>query len=579
MAGGAALVRSDANGNFQLEGVPVGHATISAGLERDPAAGIDFPRLGSTTANIIAGTANYVVVKLRPAGRIFGRVFDAQGTARPGIRVAIPQQGGFYWTDADANGNYVFENLPLGDYTVSAPANAVAPKLNESDLSARIRSGNEDQILAAFKEAVTVFVGSDDPLINGQGLNFHPSAWGYTETSIPFDGANVNADVRFIPQGTISGTVLNSQGVPIGAAVRLTGFGPDLAGAPTVGIRGDVTSDPATGQFIFPNVLLAGPWGLQAASPFYPTVIQTSGFTTEIDPDVTGVVLQFPPVAEVNGRIAGHVFYPDGSLVGAGAQVHINISEDYQIVTDTNGFFDTQTAFPAVGRSYLVEAIDPASGLKGRATIRMTPGITNVVDVDLLSRNSGIQITVLQANGQPAPGALIELTQGSYPYDASLSGNTDTNGVAIFTGLWEGKYSVMAEYTVASTRLFARGGVAPGPNETLPITLRLGATGSIEGTFVKQDQVDSHRRRAGVHRQSRICLHRHQWLLPLRRRPGRHAPDPQLGSRHRRQCRRLRPPSASMGRRARCNWWKERLGRCRAWSSIPTAWGSFQAPR
>ena len=40
--------------------------------------------------HVIAGAANYVVVKLRPAGRIFGRVFDAQGNIVRNMRVAIP---------------------------------------------------------------------------------------------------------------------------------------------------------------------------------------------------------------------------------------------------------------------------------------------------------------------------------------------------------------------------------------------------------------------------------------------------------------------------------------------------------
>ncbi|PYK96334.1 MAG: hypothetical protein DME19_20025, partial [Verrucomicrobia bacterium] len=47
VAGGDTLVRTDTNGLFQLSGVPEGNRTISAGLERNPAAGIDFPRLGS----------------------------------------------------------------------------------------------------------------------------------------------------------------------------------------------------------------------------------------------------------------------------------------------------------------------------------------------------------------------------------------------------------------------------------------------------------------------------------------------------------------------------------------------------
>ncbi|HAV61010.1 MAG TPA: hypothetical protein DCY13_01425, partial [Verrucomicrobiales bacterium] len=59
VAGGISLVRTDANGNFMLEGVPVGRRTISAGLEKDPAAGIDFTRLGSAQADVVSGANNY----------------------------------------------------------------------------------------------------------------------------------------------------------------------------------------------------------------------------------------------------------------------------------------------------------------------------------------------------------------------------------------------------------------------------------------------------------------------------------------------------------------------------------------
>ncbi|MGO9201638.1 MAG: LamG-like jellyroll fold domain-containing protein [Limisphaerales bacterium] len=489
VAGGVALVTTDANGNFQLQGVPVGNATISAGLAANPAAGIPFTRLGSASANIVAGEANYVVVKLSAAGQIFGQVFDAQGKVQPNVEVAIPQQGGFYWTTADANGNYSFANLALGNYTLSAPGNAVSPQLNSSELSSNLSSGNEDQIMAAFNQAVTVFVGAGDPLVNGDQLNFRPSSWGYTTASLLYDGDNVNANITYIVQGSVSGTVLNGQGVPIAAAVRLTGIGPDVTGAPVTTIRGDTTSDPATGAFGFTNVLLAGPFGLQAASPFYPTVVQTNWFTTTIAPDATGLVLQFPVIGNVNGSIAGHVYYPDGSLVGPGAEVSINVAPNYKILTDTNGFFNTQTEFPAVSESYTLQVFDPSSGLVGTATVAMTPGITNVVDVHLLSRSSGVQVTVLQAGGQPAAGAQVELDQGSYPYQAPIYTTTDTNGVASFTGLWVGTYSAVAQFTEESTRLFARGGAAPGPNQTASITLRLGATGSLVGTFVEQNGV------------------------------------------------------------------------------------------
>src|SRR5438105_3374294 len=119
----------------------------------------------------------------------------------------------------------------------------------------------------------------------------------------------------------------------------------------------------------------------------------------------------------------------------------------------------------------------------------MMPGITNFIDVHLLSRESLVQVTVLQAGGQPAAGAQVELDQGSYPYDAPLFAIADANGVASFPGLWEGTYSATAQFTEQSTRLFARGGATVGPNQTAAITLRLGATGSIKGSFVKQDLV------------------------------------------------------------------------------------------
>jgi hypothetical protein len=274
-------------------------------LERNPAAGIDFPRLGSAQANVVAGANNYVVVKLRSAGRVFGKVTNLEGQPIGGIRVAIPQDGGYYWTDADAQGNYVFENLGLGDYTLSAPANATSPQLDESKLNEQIRSGDEDAILAAFEEAIRVFVGADDPLINGSQRNFRPITWGFTKSRLQFDGQSVEANISMLPGGTVAGRVLNHQGVPIGARVRLTGLGPDITGAPVITIRGERDSDPATGLFIFPGQLLTGPWTVQAASPFYPTVINAQGFTTSIDRNATNVVLKFPPIQDFNGRLVG----------------------------------------------------------------------------------------------------------------------------------------------------------------------------------------------------------------------------------------------------------------------------------
>jgi len=496
VGGGDALRRTDANGNVELTGVPVGRRNFSAGIEKGghPRAA-HFARLGSAQADVIGGADNFVVVKLRPAGRIYGRVTDANGTPQGGINVAIPVDNGFLWVEADGGGNYAFENLGLDTFSVSAPAPEVADT-DVSGLIEQIQSGGEADVATAYEEAIKIFIGANDPFLSGNQANFRPSTFGFVENvRIRFDGDNVLADIRYLPQGTVSGRVFNHQGVPIGARVRLTGIGPSATGRPQLTIRGERDSDPATGDFIFPGQLMAGPWGVQVATPFYPIVLQQSGTTTVVDTDVTNLVFQFPSAREVNGRIAGRVFYPDGTLVGEGVQVRISFSDDYEILTDTNGFFDTQIALPALTpeggfASYRVEAHDAiGSGLKGLATVSMRPGITNLVDVHLLTRDSAVRVTVLRANGLPAAGADVVVRHGSFPYEQPLAAVADANGTVEFNGLWLGSYSVDAAYNEAATRLMARGGAQTSPGGIAQINLRLGITGSIEGRFVKADRV------------------------------------------------------------------------------------------
>ena len=110
----------------------------------------------------------------------------------------------------------------------------------------------------------------------GDGPAVTPGSFGWTKASLRFDGDTAIANIQFLPEGRVNGVVVNDQGVPIGAKVRLTGPGLDGIGQPTTLRLGDVTSDPATGLFAFGR-LPQGAWALQAASPFYPVVVMTNG--------------------------------------------------------------------------------------------------------------------------------------------------------------------------------------------------------------------------------------------------------------------------------------------------------------
>ena len=483
VAGGEAIVRTDANGLFTLTGVPPGRRSISAGLPVNPAAGITFPRLGSTSIDVLPGLDNTAVIRLAPAGRIIGRVLDSNGAPVPNVRVCMPEENGFEWVVADAAGNYSFEGIGLGHRTLSAPAPGTAATVDVAALQQAVDSGSEDQLKAAIGQAYSVFTGVSDPYLNGAGATFNPGVWGFTSADVSFDGQTVVADIHYLGSGTIAGLVKNGQGVPIGARVRLTGIGPLANGMPATIIRGEMNSDPALGNFQFPGQALTGSWGLQAASPFYPSVITISGQTTLLDPNATNLVLQFPPAQDVNGRLVGRVFNPGGRPAGSNVNVKISFGSDYIIRTDTNGFFDTQIKLPA--RGYSVEAEDPASGLKGLAAVNVVAGITNRVDVQLLGRGA-LSVTVLQADGTPAAGATIRLEQGSYPQD-HYDGVADAAGKEGFGNLFEGTYAVCAQKPSGPTTLFGRSSVVVDWNTTNAVIVTLTPTANLTGTFLASD--------------------------------------------------------------------------------------------
>ncbi len=501
VSGGEALVRTDENGLFRLAGVPTGDRIISAGVERTgpgeapnstPAFG--FPRVGSARVTVLPGVDNFVVVSFPAAGSVVGRVVDETGTrAVTNINVAMPQQGGFSWVPVKSDGSFAFEGLPLGRYVFSAPA----PAVFNTDVTGLLRTigdqaSSEGDVQAAIGEAFAIFTGAADPLINGEGANFNPASFGFTDTELVADGQVMNIIIRFLRQGSVSGTVLNSQGVPIGARVRLTGIGPSANGSPVTMVRGEQNSDPALGTFAFVGQVLAGDWGLQASSPFFATVVSTSGKTSDLQPDATNIVLQFPSARDQNGRLAGTIFGPDGTPMGAGVKVKIR-DRDFQVTTLTNGTFafGNQFNLPAVstegqpGVGYFIEAEDDVTGGVGAGSVAVFPGVTNLINIRLLGKGA-LQVNVLQNDGSPAAGARVAFEQGSYPQDRGELA-ADSAGRLLFQNLFEGAYAVDAQLLSGQTTLQGRVSAAVSAGSTNIVTIRLGPVGTIQGRFVRRD--------------------------------------------------------------------------------------------
>ena len=506
VAGGEMLVRTDASGAFTLTGVPTGPRQIQAGVERSlpgeptrSSPAFDFVRFGSGSLTVVPGEANYVTLRLTPAARVTGRVFNAAGDPVPGAQVCRPIGDGFEYVYADANGRFVWENLQIGtSHTFSVPGEN--PPTAQTDVTAildLLSSGKagEAEIQAAITDAFAVFTGVNDPYLNGTGAEFNASTFDSRTVTLNFDGESREILFHLRPKGRIEGIVINGQGTPIGARVRLTGDGLTPAMAPSTVIRGELNSDPALGTFAFDGIAV-GNLQLQVASPFYPVVLASAVTTSSTERDARGIVFQFPDVSEVNGRLAGQVFESDGvTPVGAGVKVLISFG-DLAITTESDGRFDTRFGLPAIdpksggrGIAYSIIASNSANGLVGRSVATVMPTGTNEVKnfatVRLLGKGD-LHILVLENDGSPAIGARVTARMGGFPEDGA-EGITGPDGTLDFVNLFEGSYGLVAEQSTGPTRIFARSGTTVSRDTSTHAILRLQPTATLHGTFVERD--------------------------------------------------------------------------------------------
>src|SRR5439155_5991615 len=99
-----------------------------------------------------------------------------------------------------------------------------------------------------------------------------------------------------------------------------------------------------------------------------------------------------------------------------------------------------------------------------------------------------LSILVRQANGAPATNASVEIRQGTFPRDR-FTGTTGTNGVLAFQNIFAGSYAVCASLVSGPTTIFGRTGVTVATGATNTVTVTLGPTATIRGTFVQRDLI------------------------------------------------------------------------------------------
>ncbi len=503
VAGGLALVETDANGFFRLTGVPAGRRTLEAG---DPVT----RRRGSAIVTVLPGQTVAAAITLEARATITGRVLDANGTPVPRASVRLPALGGYTFVFANDSGVFRFPDMPLGEYLIQAPgptreslieflrANGYDPRIafTAGDIPPELGGdstpsyGSRNSVLAAYEAAVRTFLSVDESLLSGLPMA-SLGGFGWTKVQLFQDSTTIASDVRFLAQGTVAGRTEDALGRPIGAVTRITALGVGKSGFPTVVELGRGTTDAATGAFSFAAVprfdlttfqragVRGGDFALEAVHPFSPSRAQHRGQLTTTTPNLADVALRFPSATETNGTVRGRVLLPGGAPAPASTQIHISFG-DLTVLTAADGRFESLLPIPA--GTYYVTATAPG-GLRGQAVAVVPAGGSVDITVQLLGLGA-TTITVRRTDGQAVPGALVSLERGTFPNDR-LDGTADANGRLRFVNLSEGIFSVTAEEPVTGLSGRASGTIVRDADVAAAVVIT--AAGRVIGTFLSAD--------------------------------------------------------------------------------------------
>jgi hypothetical protein len=499
VAGGLALVETNANGFFRVEGVPAGRRTIEAG---DPVT----RRRGSADVVVLAGQTVAAAIRLEARATITGRVLDVNGTPVPRATVRLPVLGGYTFVFANDSGVYRFPDLPLGEHLVQAPgppresliqfmeANGIDPRsaFTSGDIPPDLGGdpeptlGDRNAILAAYQGALRTFLNVDESILGLPMASL--GGFGWTKVRLFQDSTTEASDVKFLAQGSVSGRTTDADGRPIAALTRITALAVSQTGFPTIAELKRVTTPAGSGTFSFAGIprfdlatfqtagVRSGDFTIDAVHPFSPVRAQFRGQLTTTVPNLTDVVVQFPSATETNGTLRGRVLMPDGTGAPSGTQVAISFG-DLAVSTDAEGRFESLLPIPA--GTYTVTA-QAATGLRGQTRALVPAGGTVEVQVQLLGLGS-VAITVKRINGQTIPGASVSLERGTFPNDR-LNGVTDQNGQLRFVNISEGPFSVHAEEALTGLDGRASGSVIKDADISIPVTIA--PSGRVTGTFL-----------------------------------------------------------------------------------------------
>ena len=534
VAGGFTMTVADANGRFEIRGLPRGSVTVYGQA-------LDSPALGTVRVTTTGpGDLQEVVVTLQPVGSIAGTVFEADGVTpivAQKVQLWLGDTGVAAEAFTDAQGSYAFRNYPVGKYSLRA--------IRRSDFDG-----------------------------------------GMADSEIRFAGDVRDVDLRFRGLGEISGRVVQSNGTPAIADLIVTrkvwriltdasalpvdnrqlaleilaqyaqipGLGESVARAisengldqpaneyfvladESAHLRSDELGPggEVTGRFRFAERVTGGPFSVAAFGPFLAPAVVKGEIPRTPDPSERAVDVGDIVIEPATGAVRGTVYMPDGvtpvgenvavrlrsldnsgSVPSAGGSVTQPVLPEIEVVTDAEGRFE----FPLVLRgSFVLTADTGAPPAEIRATspaemqterfeeedgsrllnVRLFGEARGAVPLlefgefmtaDVRLRDvAGARVRVVAADGvTPIDGARVAVSTSSTLDSDPPAAFTDASGEVTFFPILEGPFSVSVSLLGDPRRGAASGSVPEnGPNGLeIPVTVQLGAVTTASGQIVE----------------------------------------------------------------------------------------------
>ncbi len=446
---GSSLATATANeaGQFSFNYVPVGVFTLDA---------TDFNgNHGRSTGSIPkTGSIAQSNVTFLGQGSVSGVVSDSSQNPVPNAAVTLNSGsifGGVSTTTTDPNGNYSLSGIFVGPFNVTASSSVLQLGGQASGSVTSDQQSVTANITLTASGTVTGTIFHADgatPVSNAQ-VNL---TGGFTTAA----DVNGNYTFSFVPLGTYSisvtdpsdgdqgsgNVVLSSQGQMQTVNITLDGLGtvavtvldalgnPDPYGIVTVtgqtsfgGTFNGATQPNGTVSF---SQVPAGSFsvvasdGVSAAGAGPVTGSVTAGGTTS-------VTLQMQPV----GSVSGLVFAANGVTPVANIAVNLVGATTQTVTTASNGSF----LFSVVpSGTYTLQAVDGSGNVRAQVSVTLSAEGTTVNQNLILSGFGTVTGSVVLAEGGPAVGASLTLTDATGKIQSGLtdlSGNYSISQVAV----------------------------------------------------------------------------------------------------------------------------------------------------